>query len=380
MARMTLQTATNTLRSIWQTAQSNPMPTIAFIAALASMAVVHPDSAYLGYFDWHTLLCLWAMLATLNALRGIGLFRRGAQRLVERFSSARSVVLGLSLITFVGSAFLTNDLALITFLPLSISVLVSAKQEQLIPFTLTMQTLAANLGGMILPFGNPQNLFLFSYYHLGLGEFMHALAVPFAASLALILICCLFVKPDPLTVTCKPAKPYDRGRLTLYLALFASVILGILNLVPYWAACGAAIAVLLIADPKSVSHVDYGLLFTFACFFVFSGNLTRIPAVQELLTGMVQNRGAFIVGVISSQVVSNVPSAILLAPFTSDWEGLLLGVDIGGVGTPIASLASLITLSAYSRCQLGNTTRFVLLFEAFSFGFLAILATLVLML
>lgn len=376
---MTLQSATNTVRNIWQTAQSNLMPTIAFTAALISMAFVHPDSAYLGYFDWHTLLCLWAMLATLNALRGIGMFRRGAQRLVERFSSARAVVLGLSLITFAGSAFLTNDLALITFLPLSVSVLVSTKQERLIPFTFTMQTLAANLGGMILPFGNPQNLFLFSYYRLDLGEFIRALAIPFAASLALILICCLFVKPDPLTVARKPEKSYNRGRLTLYLVLFAFVILGVLNLVPYWAACGMALLVLLIVDPKSLRHVDYGLLLTFACFFVFSGNLTRIPAVQELLTGMVQNRGAFIVGVISSQVVSNVPSAILLAPFTADWKGLLLGVDIGGVGTPIASLASLITLGAYTRCHLGEKGKFVLFFEAFNFGFLALLVTLVLM-
>lgn len=377
---MTLQTATNAMRNVWQTALNNPMPTIAVFTAVASMTFVPPDSAYLGYFDWHTLLCLWAMLATLNALRGIGVFRRGAQRLVERFASARSVVLGLSVITFAGSAFLTNDLALITFLPLSISVLLSTKQERLIPFTFTMQTLAANLGGMILPFGNPQNLFLFSYYRLGLGEFVCALAIPFAASLALILICCLFVKPEPLTVARKPEKPYDRKRLALYLALFASVILGILNLVPYWVACAVAILVLLGADPKSLRQVDYGLLLTFACFFVFSGNLTRIPAVQEFLTDMLRDQGAFIVGVISSQVVSNVPSAILLAPFTSDWKGLLLGVDIGGVGTPIASLASLITISAYSRCRLGETGRFVLLFEAFNFGFLALLVTLILML
>lgn len=380
MGRMVLQIPTRAVRRAWRIARNNPMPAIALCVALASMLFVRPDAAYLGYFDWHTLLCLWGMLAVLSALRGVGAVRRGALHLVRRFDSTRSVVLALSMVTFLGSAFLTNDVALLTFLPLSATVLSSARQERLIPFAFIMQTLAANLGGMILPFGNPQNLFLFSYFHLSLGEFVQALAIPFAASLALVVVCCLFVRPVPLTVVHVQEPACNRRRLVLYLLLFVLVVLGVLDLVPYGAAWAVTVAVLVVVDFESQRHVDYGLLLTFVCFFVFSGNLTRIPGVQGLLTDLLQGGGAFIVGVLFSQAVSNVPSAVLLAPCTTDWVGLLRGVDIGGLGTPIASLASLITLAEYARCRLGVTGAFLLRFEACNFAFLAVLVALVLLL
>lgn len=359
--------------------KSNPVLLVAALAAVVSAFFVTPDAAYLGYFDWHTLLCLWAMLAVLCAFRSIGVFALIARRFVQRFKTVRSVVLVLVMVTFVGSAFLTNDMALLTFLPLTSVLLSSCGQERYIPFTFIMQTLAANLGGMILPFGNPQNLYLFSYYQLGLGEFAATLLPAFTVSLVLIVGCCLFVKPVPLSLQVDEAASLPQARFALYLALFAAVILMVFELVPYVVAGFAVLAVLLVAAPQVHRKVDYALLLTFVCFFIFSGNLTRIPAVQEALSTLLGG-GAFVVGVVTSQVISNVPSAILLAPFTADWQGLLLGVDIGGLGTPVASLASLITIAELQRCLPAQTGRFLLQFEIYNFAFLAVLVVVTLVL
>lgn len=360
-------------------AKAQPVLLVSAVAALLSAFVVPPDNAYFAYFNWHTLLCLFAMLAVLNGFRQIGVFRALATLLVRRFATARSVVLVLVMVTFFGSMFLTNDMALLTFLPLSAMVLSSCGQRRHILFVFVMQTLAANLGGMILPFGNPQNLFLFSYFGLGIGQFVSALAMPFLASLLMIVACCLVaMRPEPLELEGLEAASFDKKSFAGLLALFALVIAMVFNLVANLpAALAVAVCMLALGRGDALKHVDYALLATFACFFVFSGNLARVPGVQELL-GCLLAHGTFLPSLLACQFISNVPAAILLAPFTQDWAGLLLGVDVGGLGTVVASLASLITLTEFNRCMPGNTKRFMLVFTAYNVVFLVVLVALVL--
>lgn len=363
--------------------KGQPVLLVAALAALLSMLAVPPSPAYAAYFDWHTLLCLFSMLAVLNGLRQLGAFRILAAGLVRRFASLRAVVLVLVMVTFFGSMFLTNDMALLTFLPLSALVLSSCGCQDKILFTFVMQTLAANLGGMILPFGNPQNLFLFSHYQLGLAEFMLALLPAFIAAGLMITACCLAgVRPRPLELKGASLQTHglDARNFALLMTLFAVVIAMVFKLVPKLPGTLVVVAALLASGHgEALRRVDYALLATFACFFVFSGNLAAVPAVQELL-GRVLEGGAFVPSLLASQVISNVPAAILLAPFTQDWSGLLLGVDIGGVGTVVASLASLITMAECNSCLPGNTGRFLAVFSAYNLAFLAVLTALTLLL
>lgn len=240
-------------------------------------------------------------------------------------------------------------------------------------FTFIMQNIAANLGGMLTPFGNPQNLYLYTKFQIPNLEFMGIMALPFALAVVLITVCCLiFVKPEPLAVTDEKVS-LPVGRTVLYLSLFALSIAIVFRGIPYWIGLVVIPAVLFFADRKALKSVDYPLLLTFVFFFIFAGNMARISAVRELLSGLLE-KNTLLVSVISCQFISNVPSAILLSQFTGNYEALLVGVNIGGTGTLIASLASLITFSEYTKHFPEKTGRYVAMFSAFNFGFLIVLA------
>ena len=165
--------------------RANAMPLIAVLTAAVTACFVPPDAAYTGYFDWKTLSCLFCVLAVVCALRSVGLFPVIARQLLQLFGTARSVGTALVLITLVGSMLLTNDTALLTFLPLSWMVLQEAGQEKLTAYVFILQNCAANLGGMLTPFGNPQNLYLFDHYHIPVGQFLSIMLLPFALSTGL---------------------------------------------------------------------------------------------------------------------------------------------------------------------------------------------------
>ena len=240
-------------------------------------------------------------------------------------------------------------------------------------FTFIMQNIAANLGGMLTPFGNPQNLYLYTKFAIPNGEFIQIMTPPFLLAVTLITICCLiFVKPEPLELRDeKVALPV--GRTVIYLLLFALAIAIVFRGIHYLIGLVIIPAVLLFMDRKALKMVDYPLLLTFVFFFVFSGNMARIDAVRNLFS-MLLEKSTLLFSVLSCQVISNVPSAILLSQFTENYKELLLGVNIGGVGTLIASLASLITFREYTKNNKGKTRYYVLLFSAFNFAFLIILA------
>ena len=356
---------------VLQWCKKNIMMLVALLAAAVTAVIIPPDGEYAGYYDLRSLTCLFCVLAVVCALRNISVFEFLAQYLLRFFHTARSVVMALVIITLIGSMLLTNDTALLTFLPLSWFVLHAAGLDRYLAFTFIMQNCAANLGGMLTPFGNPQNLYLFSYYSIPAGEFLVIMLPPFLLSTALILLCCLFVRRVPLSV---PDKSFslDKKRLAVYAALFCLSVSMVLRVVPYYIGLIVIPVVLLVFDRCALKNVDWGLLVTFAAFFTFSGNMARMDSVRNLFSRLLSH-GTMLVSALCSQIISNVPSAILLSRFTEDYRGLLVGVNIGGAGTLVASLASLITFREYAKRVPGQSGRFLALFSAISFGFLAIL-------
>lgn len=345
---------------------------VALAAAGITCIFVPVDREYLGYFDLQTLACLFCTLAVVAAFKNIRFFEWLADVIVRRFKNMRNIVLALVFVTYFGSMIMANDMALITFLPLGYFVLESCGNRKLTAFTFIMQNIAANLGGMLTPFGNPQNLYLYSFYSIGAGEFFRIMALPFAVAFVLILGVCLFVKPQGAQVLSRPHKAPPVWRSVAYAALFALSVLIVFDVFPYYWGLLAVAVCLLVLDFRAVLRVDYGLLLTFCAFFVFSGNMARIPAVRDFLGGLIAlDPLAF--GVLSCQVISNVPSAVLLSRFTSDYASLLVAVNIGGLGTPVASLASLITLNTYRRVRPGETKKYILKFLLVNFSFLAVL-------
>ena len=352
--------------------RKNAVMFIALAAAAATSFIVPPDREYAGYFDFKTLTCLFCVLAVVCALKDINFFYLLARRLVQLFKNARLSVLALVYITFIGSMLIANDMALLTFLPLGFLVLNVTEKEKYMAFTFIMQNIAANLGGMLTPFGNPQNLYLYTRFNIPNGEFMRIMAPPFLLSVALITLCCIvFVKPEPLEL------PDERislpaGRTALFLALFALSIAIVFRGIPYWVGLAVIPAVLLFTERRALRMVDYPLLLTFVFFFIFAGNMARIEAVRSFFSALL-GRDTLLFSALSCQFISNVPSAILLSQFTENYPDLLVGVNIGGVGTLIASLASLITFREYVHINPGKTGRYILAFSVFNFGFLIIL-------
>ena len=352
--------------------KKNAVMVIALVAALLTTIVVPVDREYVGYFDFKTLTCLFCVLAVVCALKNINFFYMLARKIVRCFKDTRRSVLALVYITFIGSMLIANDMALLTFLPLGYLVLTTTGKEKYMAFTFIMQNIAANLGGMLTPFGNPQNLYMYTKFEIPNAEFMGIMAPPFILSVAAITVgCIIFVKPEPLEVPDEKIE-IDPKRCAFYLLLFAFAILIVFRGIPYQAGLIVIPAALLFVDRRALKMVDYPLLLTFVFFFVFSGNMARIGVVQEFFSALLE-RSTLLFSVISCQFISNVPSAILLSQFTENYADLLVGVNIGGVGTLIASLASLITFREYAKDNPGKTWKYVLQFSAFNFGFLFIL-------
>ena len=352
--------------------RKNAVPLIAFAAAAISAFLVPPDAQYAGYFDWKTLCCLFGTLAVVCALKNIHFFAILARKIIRLAGNARTAAVALSYITFIGSMLIANDMALITFLPLGYLVFSAAGKKRDVALVFILQNIAANLGGMLTPFGNPQNLYLYSHFQIPTGEFLSIMLWPFVVSIALVTGCCFLIQPYALRVSDRREDRLPPLRTGLYLTLFLMTILMIFRLLPIWLVLTAAVAGLLVLDRKALAMVDYGLLATFVCFFIFSGNMSRLPAVRSFFSALLA-QNTLLTAVFSCQFISNVPSAILLSQFTDQYAALLRGVNIGGTGTLIASLASLITFREFTAHYREDTRLYLGLFTCLNFGFLLIL-------
>ncbi|WP_310603258.1 SLC13 family permease [Anaerosporobacter sp.] len=371
-ATLPLQPWNDFFARILQFAKSQAVLTIAVFAMLITCIFVPIDKAYLGYFNLSTLATLYCTLAVVSAFSHIHVFEIISKNIVLKLHNLRNATLGLVFITFFGSMLLANDMALLTFLPLGFYVLNSTRNKQAMAFTFIMQNIAANLGGMVTPFGNPQNLYLYSYYHIGNAEFVSIMLPSFLAATVLIVIVCCFVKPLPLTLKKDDDYTFNKQRTLIYSILFICSILIVFRVVPYLLGTIAITAALFFLDKKAIKEVNYPLLLTFCAFFVFSGNLARIPAVHSLFNTILPIN-PLLFGILSCQFISNVPSSVLLSHFTTDYQSLLPAVNIGGLGTLIASLASLITFSEYKKHNSGKEKSYIIKFSAINFGFLIVL-------
>ncbi len=359
------------LKLTWTFVRKNPVFAIATLAAAITTIFVKPDRQYLDYIDFRTLTCLFCVLAVVCALKNVNFFYILARRIVTGFNTARKCVMALLVITFAGSMLIANDMALLTFLPLGYFILSTTGMTKYAALTFILQNIAANLGGMLTPFGNPQNLYIYSHYNISNREFVQIMWAPFVLSMVMLGICCFFIKNEPLTLP--PAEPQVvRKRTIVYLVLMVLAIAIVFRFVPYMVGLILIPIVIYMLDKKALGMVDYPLLLTFVAFFIFAGNMSRIGVVRELMSGLME-QNTLLYSTISCQFISNVPSAILLSQFTDNYRELLWGVNIGGVGTLISSLASLITFRHYGHHFPATRGRYVLLFLLINFIFLGIL-------
>lgn len=360
---------------------------VALLLAVLSAGIVPPDQEYAEYIDARTLAILFCLMSVMAGLQKIGIFGWIARGLLGKVKGSRSLVLVLMLLCFFSSMLITNDVALITFVPFTFTVLAMMGQEMRQRLALplvAMQTIAANLGSMLTPIGNPQNLYLYGKAGMALGSFL-ALMLPYAVvSLLLLLVWGVFLggmragEWKPLAEDLVGREPErfrsKAGMLSLwvYLALFLLCLLTVAHVLPWQVVLGIVLAAVLAMDRKLLAKVDYSLLLTFVGFFIFIGNVGRIPAFRDFLQKVVVGREVY-AGVAASQVISNVPAALLLSGFTEDYGRLVVGVNLGGLGTLIASMASLISYKYVAREESAGKGAYIKVFTVSNICFLAAL-------
>lgn len=358
--------------NLFKLMKKEPVLTVSAVCMLISMFFVPPTKAYLSYIDFRVLALLFCLMAVVAGLQRHGLFPWLAQRMLGGQKQRRTLFLLLVLLPFFSSMLVTNDVALITFVPFAILILNLTGQQDYMIFLIVLQTAAANLGSMATPVGNPQNLYLYSRYSLSASSFFGAVLPYTLLTLPLLFVSMFFVPRQKVSVLLPDTneKP-DKRHILLYLVLFALCLLSVFRLLHYLLLLLIVCVVLLWSDKSLYRTLDYGLLLTFVCFFIFGGNIGAIDSVKTGLQSLLANN-PLLTAALTSQVISNVPAAVLLSQFTENWKALLLGTDIGGLGTPVASLASLISLRLYLKTENASVGKYLLCFSLVNFGALAL--------
>lgn len=352
---------------------------ISGILAVISCFIVPPSEAYAGYIDLRVLILLFCLMLVVAGIRQTGAFTVICEALLKKFRSIKAIGLVLVLLSFFMSMLLTNDVTLVTIVPFTLLMfdkITGEKKARAEIVLLVLETAAANLGSMLTPMGNPQNLYLYSKFELSISEFF-AIIFPYSALSLILLAGSVFVFLPKLS-TEKPegsSKIQGRIRPVLYVLLFAVNMLTILRILDDRILLVIVVAAVLISDRKLFLQADYSLLLTFVFFFVFVGNLGSVPALSESLQRILQGNEVWIsVGL--SQVISNVPAAILLSGLSDNANGLIIGTNLGGLGTLIASMASLITYKFYAGAKESSPKKYILVFTVFNVCYLAALGAL----
>lgn len=433
MENISLRSAVRVIRAF---AARETVLVVAVAAALASCALVLPDAGYAAYVDWHTLALLFCLMAVVAGFRSLGVLDSVGAWLVARARTQCAVAGVLVGLSFFASMAVTNDVALITFVPLALVVLRRAGMEGRMCLVATLMTIAANLGSMFTPVGNPQNLYLFTASGMGVGEFLQLMGPYTAASGAMLALACVlcvrgdevrgaggvgrfassggfsfddtagnsaiqvpparWTAPEGFAPDCMPARSANgaspasssiesaslecftarsRKRLAMYGVLLACCLAAVLGVLDVRVLLVLVLVGVSLSDASLLRRVDWGLLATFAALFVFVGNMGRVPVLHEALSAAA-NGNALLAAVGGSQVISNVPAAVLLSGFTDQWQALIVGTNLGGLGTLIASMASLITFKAVMVGRPGIRGRYLLVFTAWNIAFLAALLAL----
>ena len=332
---------------------------VAVVCAILTMFLVPPDMEYLHYIDFRVLCLLMCLMAVVAGLKAIGTFDWLTYQLLKKIHNGRILGITLVLLPFFCSMVVTNDVALIIFIPFTLMLLDSlGYSKRIIPVTV-LQTVAANLGSMATPVGNPQNLYLYAFYNISIADFFSVTLPLTAVSLVVLTIVSIPLLPKKIQVQEMEKADIRNSRdLLIYFALFLLCLLTVFRVIPYLVTTAVTVIALLLVNRKLLKEIDYMLLLTFVCFFTVSENLGRVDAVRGFLQQFLQ-WDTLLAAVGTSQVISNVPAAIVLSGFTDQWQSMLAGVNIGGLGTPIASLASLITLKFYMNWPGAKVAKFM---------------------
>ena len=350
------------MKSVLRFVKKDPVLSIAALCAVITMFLVPPDRSYLSYIDLRVLCLLLCLMGVVAGFGSCGVFSALSFSLLRHCRSGRVLGLVLVMLPFFTSMLVTNDVALLTFVPFTILLLEQLDCHRNLVPTLVLQTVAANLGSMATPVGNPQNLYLYSFYTLEPAQFFSAVLPLTAVSFVALAVGAVFLLPRRLPVArLKGIAVHDMKKLLFYIVLFGLCLTAVFRWMHYAVVTMIVVLTLFLLDRSLLKKVDYPLLVTFVCFFILSGNLGRLEEVRDFLQSLL-GRSTLLTSLGASQIISNVPAAVLLSEFTEDWRGLLQGVNIGGLGTPCASLASLITLKLYLTSPGGKIGRFLLVF------------------
>ena len=342
------------------------------LCAVITMFLVPVDMDYLSYIDVRVLCLLFSLMVVILGFQKCGAFQWLSSRMIQKSSGGKMLGFSLVMLPFFSSMLVTNDVALLTFVPFTLLLLHQIHCERSTIFLLVLQTIAANLGSMATPVGNPQNLFLYAKYELSIKDFFFTMTPFTLISFLLLAIASFFVLPKNQSVIETEEKFYDKKKLLSYGILFLLCLLTVFRVLPYPLLVAVVFFSILYLDRSILKEIDYGLLATFVCFFIVSGNLGRIDFVKQLLC-LLLSKNTLLTSAAASQFISNVPSAVLLSGFTNDWRSLLLGVNIGGLGTPVASLASLITIKLYLSDKDAKPLKFLTAFTLLNTAGLLIL-------
>lgn len=345
---------------------------IAAVLAVVSAFFVPPSAAYLSYIDWDTLALLFGLMAVMKGFQREGMFVFLGNQLLKRTASSRQMMLVLVFLPFVCSMVITNDVSLLTFVPFGMIVLRLAHQERMTVPLVILQTVAANLGSMLTPMGNPQNLYLYAQSGMGFGRFCLLMAPFVLLSGACLGGMILLRQSAPVPPVAVEARLGSRKKLACCTAGFILCLLGLFQVIPPVSVAVVIAVFLLVADRKVLAGVDYPLLGTFVAFFIFVGNLGSLEAFKSFLASILAEHTG-LTAVLASQIISNVPAALLLSGFTANWKGLIVGCNLGGLGTLIASMASLISYKLMVREYPEQRKRYLLWFTVCNVGLLAVL-------
>lgn len=346
-----------------------------WVLALVSMFFVKPNTGYLDYIDFRTLSLLFVLMMIMAGFRKIGMFEKIAHSLLALVKNSRQLDAVLVLVAFFSSMFITNDVALITFVPIAIQTLRLAKCEKHIPFVVTMQTVGANLGSILLPVGNPQNIFLFSLSDWSFGHFVSLMLPYVGVSFVAVVVSFFFVKKEKIALSVEEKSSVDKRRTAMYVILFIIALLSVAKIIPVYVPLVIILLFALVLDRKLFKYVDYSLLMTFVGFFIFVGNIGKISLFSDFVKNIIVGNEV-VVSVAVSQIISNVPCALLLSGFTDNLSDILVGVNIGGLGTLIASMASLISYKYIVKQVPEMKKKYFRLFTLLNIVFLVILLSL----
>lgn len=373
---LTLNNICHWIRIMLKFIKSEMVFVIALAAAVLSSFFNPPSQEWISAVDFRTLALLFCLMGVSEGFKSSGLFTSVASSLTRKAGNISRLSLFLVMIVFFSSMLFTNDVALLMFVPFTMMIMDKEKRdENYIIRIVILETIAANLGSMTTPVGNPQNIFICSYFSLDAGTFFAAILPYSLISLIMVLIIwrIFLAEREKLETENDDDTSADRKKTLMFSVFLVLALLSVFRVLDWKILFIAELAVLIIFDRKTLLKIDYILLLTFVCFFIFSANIRSIDTVERLLT-FFMDKSAIATSAIVSQVISNVPAAILLSPFTDSAEGVLVGTDIGGLGTPVASLASLISMKFYFKRERGKKGKYIILFLILNFALLAILA------